>query len=360
MASTSSGQLQAASSTDVLTGLCQSKSIPKADRIIIVDCVGGIPGQDGNCVQGLINLSQQFETIDDQLAKSKATQEALQHRQNLDTIKRCLAILPSSSSGLIVSPETAANSSTHSAARDPTFGVGTKQKNVLIHNLLTNKPLISSSLPSGRVSTLGNAPSNEFSATLVKRGVPLSIMPADCGWQRPAHGTTSMRLEDDTRIDFRRLVYLIEDSFRRKLDVSDYLSRVEGRIAGIVVVGEYEGCAIFTWEMPPNTQDPSRLVPYLDKFAVLQSSQGSNGVADSLFQAMVETCFPNGVLWRSRTNNPVNKWYFERSSGSWQIPGSGWTMFWTGDGALDKDRWDDYVGICTNIRPSWADGKKPD
>ncbi|KXT15691.1 hypothetical protein AC579_136 [Pseudocercospora musae] len=362
IASTSSGQLRPASCTDVLLGLCQCESIPKVDRIIVVDPVGGIPDRDGQCVQGLINLSQQFEDIDQQLAKSEATNKRCQHRENLDIISKCLAVLPSSSSGLIISPETAANSSVRDSLNDITFGVGTKQKNVLIHNLLTNKPLISSSLPSGRVSRCANGrPSTGLSATLVKRGMPLNIMPAECGWQSPASGTTSMRLEDDARIDFSRLVHLIEDSFRRKLDVADYLSRVKGRVAGIIVVGEYEGCAIFTWEMPPNTQDSSRLVPYLDKFAVLQSSQGSNGVADSLFQAMVETCFPDGILWRSRTTNPVNKWYFERSSGSWQIPGSEWTMFWTGgDGALSEDRWNEYVGVCTNIRPSWADGTNPD
>ncbi|KXT05175.1 hypothetical protein AC578_8388 [Pseudocercospora eumusae] len=355
IASTSSGQLRPASCTDVLTGLCQSESIPKVDRIIVVDPVGGIPGRDGQCVQSLINLSQQFEDIDQQLAKSEATDKGCQrqHRENLDTISKCLAVLPASSSGLIISPETAANSSVRDNLND-------MQKSVLIHNLLTNKPLISSSLPSGRVSRSAKGPFTGLSATLVKRGIPLKIMPAECGWQSPASGTTSMRLEDDARIDFSRLVHLIEDSFGRKLDVADYLSRVKGRMAGIIVVGEYEGCAIFTWEMPPNTQDSSRLIPYLDKFAVLQSSQGSNGVADSLFQAMVETCFPNGILWRSRTSNPVNKWYFERSSGSWQIPGSEWTMFWTGDGALSEDRWNEYVGVCTNIRPSWADGRNPD
>jgi amino-acid N-acetyltransferase len=194
--------------------------------------------------------------------------------------------------------------------------------------------------------------------------MPLTIIPAadkGLGWQVPANGKTSLSLEDDPQVDLPRLVHLIEDSFRRKLDVRDYLSRIQNRIAGLIIAGEYEGGAILTWEMPPGTTDPDRLVPYLDKFAVLSSSQGSSGVADIVFQSMVRTCFPNGVCWRSRKDNPVNKWYFERSDGTWQIPDTNWTMFWTGGGVVeDEERWRNYVGVCRDVQPSWADGKKPD
>ena len=171
-----------------------------------------------------------------------------------------------------------------------------------------------------------------------------------------------MSLEDDPRVDLKRLVYLIEDSFRRKLNVKHYLNRIQNRVAGIIVAGDYEGGAILTWEMPPGVNDPNRLVPYLDKFAVLQTSQGSSGVADIVFQAMVRSCFPEGVCWRSRKDNPVNKWYLERASGTWKIPNSNWTMFWTGDDVAEgEQKWNDYVGVCSNIAASWAeDGKKPD
>ncbi len=161
-------------------------------------------------------------------------------------------------------------------------------------------------------------------------------------------------------MDLPRLVHLIEDSFRRKLDVAHYLNRIRGRTAGLIVAGEYEGGAILTWETPPDApeDDPTRLVPYLDKFAVLSSSQGSSGVADIVFQSMVRTCFPQGVCWRSRRDNPVNKWYFERSEGTWRVPDSGWMMFWTGSGVEgDEQKWEDYVAVCKSIGPSWADGK---
>jgi amino-acid N-acetyltransferase len=168
----------------------------------------------------------------------------------------------------------------------------------------------------------------------------------------------------DSKIDLPRLVHLIEDSFGRKLDVKDYLKRVNGRIAGVIIAGEYEGGALLTWETPPGVKDDgspesrARMIPYLDKFAVLKRSQGSGGVADLIFKAMVRDCFPNGVVWRSRKDNPVNKWYFERSRGTWKLPGMGWTMFWTTpELSLDKQLFLDCEGVCRGIEPSWADNK---
>jgi amino-acid N-acetyltransferase len=164
----------------------------------------------------------------------------------------------------------------------------------------------------------------------------------------------------DSRIDLQRLIYLIEDSFNRQLDADDYLNRVNDKIAGIIIAGEYEGGALFTWEAPAGVSDDNyaRLVPYLDKFAVLKRSQGAGGVADILFNAMVRTCFPEGVCWRSRRNNPVNKWYFERARGTWKIPETNWTMFWTTDGAAEQDQlFKDYESVCSGVKPSWADNK---
>ena len=181
---------------------------------------------------------------------------------------------------------------------------------------------------------------------------------------------TTLDLETDPRVDLPRLVHLIENSFRRKLNVRHYLDRIRGRTAGLIIAGEYEGGAILTWERPAgmksSSDEPPRLVPYLDKFAVLSSSQGSSGVADIVFQSMVRTCFPQGVCWRSRSDNPVNKWYFERSAGTWKIPtkegkAGDWTMFWTGEGVVeDEETWKSYVGVCEGVVPSWDGGGKAD
>ncbi|KAK5110402.1 hypothetical protein LTR85_001266 [Meristemomyces frigidus] len=392
LAHTPTGQLMLVEAEDVMAALTEDFSglhaCDKAsshgthdtalDRIIVLDQAGGIPSKDrGDNAHVFINLEQEFDEIERELSEySTACQKSdearlyAQHQNNLRMLNRCLAMLPSASSALIISPQEVASSSQASNAHEPSTGTGTRrQKNTLIHNLLTNKPMVSSSLPTARLSGAitesgEEAPVAAATATLVKRGMPLTIIPAAdriLGWQAPPSGRTSLTLEDDPRVDFARLVHLIEDSFRRKLDVQHYLTRIRGRIAGIIVAGSYEGAAILTWEQPPGTSDPHRLVPYLDKFAVLQSSQGSSGVADILFQAMVRTAFPLGVCWRSRQDNPVNKWYFERAAGTYQIPGTQWTMFWTGEGVVEeRQRWEDYIGVCTEVVPSWADGRRPD
>jgi amino-acid N-acetyltransferase len=81
-----------------------------------------------------------------------------------------------------------------------------------------------------------------------------------------------------------------------------------------------------------------------------------------LFTAMVRTALPGGVCWRSRRDNVVNKWYFERARGSWELPAAegeakNWTMFWTTEGVeRDRELWQRYVSVCAGVVPSWADG----
>jgi len=291
------------------------------------------------------------------------------HLENLRLSQQTLAMLPSASSGIITSPQEVANSARSPQGAQPDVSaVGTRrQRNPLIHNLLTDKPLLSSSLPpgrrgagSGRPSTISPLPPH---STFVKRGMPLTILPNPYMQMWTAESQPRLQLNDPS-IDLPRLVHLIEDSFDRKLDVQNYLKRVNDRIAGIIVAGEYEGGAILTWESVPGVEDDgspesvARMVPYLDKFAVLKRSQGAGGVADVVFNAMVRTCFPNGVCWRSRKDNPVNKWYFERSCGSWKLADSNWTMFWTTPGLPeDTSRFQDYEAVCRAIQPSWADNK---
>jgi amino-acid N-acetyltransferase len=225
--------------------------------------------------------------------------------------------------------------------------------------------------------------------TFLKKGIPVTLIPdprITGGWQPPSPGSASIELENDPRIDFPKLVDLIEDSFRRKLDARHYLDRIRGRVAGVIIAGDYEGGAICTWETPSSLQttpspDSPMWIPYLDKFAVLTRSQGSGGVADIVWGALTRSCFPSGLVWRSRTSNPVNKWYFERAVGMWNLADGQWTMFWTTDGVVEewaekhsghksllnmsaKDnemtRWDAYVSVCGGVAPSWADGKRPD
>ena len=285
------------------------------------------------------------------------------HLRNLELVRDTLAILPPSSSGLVITPEIAANFNRHPRDIDIAPGVGTRrQRNPLIHNLLTDKPVFSSSLPSERIQQAPSTQGQESTlvpATFIKRGMPVSIIPDPKlqPWEPPSASNPSIQLSDP-RLDLPRLVHLIEDSFNRKLDVPHYLARIKDRIAGIIIAGEYEGGAILTWE--PSCHNSSVMVPYLDKFAVLKRSQGAGGVADIVFKAMVRSCFPDGVCWRSRKDNPVNKWYFERAKGTWKIPGTNWSMFWTTDDVHLGDRngiFGDYESVCKGVEPSWADDK---
>jgi amino-acid N-acetyltransferase len=344
------------------------------DRIIMLDPLGGLPTETRqDKAHVFVNLEQEYDMIRDEIQSYGMSPH---HLDTLSLVRDCLALLPPTSSALLISPEEAAISSHHSR-RDPAIGITTRrQKNPLIHNLLTNKTLISASLPAARLSTNGsihgNSSENVTRSTLVKRGMPLQIVPdlRSKPWTQPKPGESTIALDNHPDINFPRLVALIEDSFRRPLDAKHYLNRIKNRVAGVIIAGEYEGGAILTWEEPRTSgskqsginPDPQRLVPYLDKFAVLQRSQGSSGVADIVFQAMVRSCFPDGVCWRSRSNNPVNKWYFERSRGTWHLQDTQWTMFWTNpDLVADQQRWEEYVSVCRNIEPSWADNKaKPD
>ncbi|KAL4807042.1 hypothetical protein BDV18DRAFT_136753 [Aspergillus unguis] len=376
------------------------------DRVILLDPLGGVPSFRGpQTSHAFINMDQEFDNIEHELyqvrkpvaqpentgvvadsitesnpfsklatsevASTPAKQAVMSlsvgegtidgHLDNLRLSKQTLAMLPSASSGIITSPLEVANSARSSEATPSELSVGTRrQRNPLIHNLLTDKPLLSSSLPlSRRVRGSLHLPAPP--TTFVKRGMPVSLIPDPRVQVWTAQTRPKMSLEDPT-VDLPRLVHLIEDSFNRKLDVKDYLNRVNDRLAGLIIAGEYEGGAILTWELPPGVPDDgseastARMVPYLDKFAVLKRSQGAGGVADIVFNAMVRTCFPNGVCWRSRKDNPVNKWYFERSLGTWKLADTNWTMFWTTPDLPERpEMFRDYEAVCRSIQPSWAD-----
>ena len=340
----------------------QCKSLQKQaslERIIILHQDGAFPrpGRHGQ-KHVFVNLDQEYESIKNELSSP-------QQLKILKVLRDALMLLPPSSSALITTPSDAAKSSDSSRQSMTVSSVGTRRKrNALIHNILTDKPAHSSSLPMGRLGRGGpQAPPLTPTSTFVKKGMPLTILPDPnvSLWIPQNYSEARLKLTDP-RIDLPRLIHLIDDSFNRKLDVRHYLNRVNDKLAGIIIVGEYEGGALLTWETPHSLSGEdisaanSRLVPYLDKFAVLKRSQGAGGVADILFNAMVRTCFPEGVCWRSRRDNPVNKWYFERARGTWKMPGTNWTMFWTTDGVVENDQtFKDYESVCRGVQPSWAD-----
>ncbi|XXG99257.1 SET domain-containing protein 3 [Hypoxylon texense] len=342
-------------------------------RLVILDPLGGIPAKNRATGRYLfLNLEQEFPEVRNDLMTPSSpngpNRYNLQHLENAELAKNVLSLLPPTSSAVITTPQEVANEQGPEDNGIDWALVSTRRgQNPLIHSLLTDKPVQSSSLPSERfrhiTSPTGTAQIGSLT-TLAKRGMPLTIFPDPrvTPWKPPQPGQKGLNLTDPC-IDLPRLVNLIEDSFGRKLDVDDYLKRIHGNLAGIIIAGEYEGGALLTWEKPhgldgTEAEAPSRLVPYLDKFAVLRKSQGAGGVADIIFNAMVRDCFPYGVCWRSRKNNPVNKWYFERSRGSLKLKDMNWTMFWTTpDLASDEQKFRDYESVCRGIEPSWADQK---
>ena len=140
---------------------------------------------------------------------------------------------------------------------------------------------------------------------------------------------------------------LLEESFNKKLDYEPFWNRVETTLDFAIVAGDYEGGAIVTREVLPSSHPDGtpRTMAYLDKFAVLPSHQG-DGTVDFLWVTLHDESYGLGtpgarnfiegsmqglgkgedLVWRSRGDNPVNKWYYERSSGHLRM--GQWVLFW--------------------------------
>jgi amino-acid N-acetyltransferase len=119
--------------------------------------------------------------------------------------------------------------------------------------------------------------------------------------------------------------------------------RLETDLDFVIVIGDYAGAAVVTRE-DDGTEEG---ICYLDKFAVLPSHQG-DGTVDFLWVALRDETYGLGLadasnpsigslsgkgrgrdlVWRSRADNPVNKWYFERSNGFTKSADGKWKMFW--------------------------------
>ncbi|KAK9389017.1 hypothetical protein V1515DRAFT_614507 [Lipomyces mesembrius] len=341
-----------------------SPEVITLDKVIYIDPLGGIPSEERHSgAHILVNLAQEYDDILRELDsvmyppnrqslvlsvlsnKGGAEQYNRTHISNLNSFRKLLAVAPASTSGLITTPVVAASQST---------------RNPLIYNLLTDRPVISSSLPvDGKRASIQHT-------TLLRHGMPVMMVYCSQGMYLPEYPRTGLKNSfSDTQVsnglsalcngvanvDMVKLVELIENSFGRDLDVQHYLNRVNGNIAGLVIAGNYEGGAIITWEKVP--ANPLDHVAYLDKFAVLRRNQGSAGVADIVFKAMSDKLFPKELLWRSRTENPVNRWYFDRSKGSLRLPDKRWTMFFRGYDTREEDRLQDYIDVCSSIEPSF-------
>lgn len=238
-------------------------------------------------------------------------------------VSDCLSYMPQTSSGVVVS---------HRSPRS------------LIANLITNKAAHSPSLPH---SLLASKKDVRHTPTIIRPGLDVKV------------------LENFDEIDQEKMKNLLEEAFNRELDFENYFSRLRESLDFVIITGDYSGAAIVTKEFSPDDdKENSEPIAYLDKFAVLPSLQGS-GTVDFLWGALrdevqglglLDSINENGgkegrgkgrdLVWKSRSDNPVNRWYYERSNGFMKIDtqakkvrdGNGveeeqirtpaWSMFW--------------------------------
>ncbi|KAI1793970.1 mitochondrial amino-acid acetyltransferase [Ganoderma leucocontextum] len=273
-------------------------------RLMIITREGGIPSYARQGMPHLlVNLTSEYgyirDTFDPRWKLSHST--AL---SNLKLARTCLTYMPPTSSAVMVSH------------RSPSS---------LIGNLITNKPALSSSLPHALLQSHRKVTAD--TPTILRHGLPIRVV----------------RRVDE--LDKPKLKDLLEQSFRRELDAGAFWARMERDLDFVIVAGDYAGAAIVTREQcPAGTSDAIVPLTYLDKFAVRPESQG-DGTVDFLWVALHDETYglglpfsanPNGgkegkgegrdLVWRSRADNPVNKWYFERSTG--HMRQGDWVLFW--------------------------------
>ncbi|GAA6020524.1 hypothetical protein JCM11491_001385 [Sporobolomyces phaffii] len=278
-------------------------------RFMIINREGGVPSPAREGDPHLsINLESEFDYIHQTFVWHASHPTAL---ANLALVRDCLADLPRTASAVVVS---------HRSPRS------------LIANLITNKPAHSPSLHHDLIPRRNI----QHQPTIVRRGLPIRVI---------------RRMDD---LDEDKLAYVLEESFGKTLDRGPFYARLRSALDFCIVAGDYEAVAIVTNERDADAiaSDDDEPIAYLDKFAVLPSLQG-DGTVDFLWGALrdeswglglVDALNPNvgglggrgiarDLVWRSRANNPVNKWYFDRSNGFLKIPapvGSpvGFSLFW--------------------------------
>jgi amino-acid N-acetyltransferase len=288
-------------------------------RLMIINREGGVPSYARSGYPHLlINLESEFSHIQETFRENwrHSNPTAL---SNISLARSCLAVMPSTSSAVMVSHRSSSS---------------------LIANLITNKPAVSSSLPHALLQ--GDRKLTPHTPTLVRRGLPIRV------------------LRTTAEIDKARMKILLEQSFGKVLDEEPFYQRLDESLDFVIVAGDYAGAAIVTNESVSDASFGS--ISYLDKFAVLPQNQG-DGTVDFLWVAastLKSNSFrplmllyeqlhdesyglgdsfsvnPNGgkggkgegrdLVWRSRSTNPINKWYFERSSGHVRL--GSWVLFW--------------------------------
>jgi bifunctional N-acetylglutamate synthase/kinase len=157
------------------------------------------------------------------------------------------------------------------------------------------------------------------SGTLVRRGEAM-------------HEIASLDALDRTRAQA-----LIETAFGRPLKAG-YFDRLDFDRA--FVTDSYRAAAITT-----KLDD----AVYLDKFAVLDDARGE-GLGGAVWRRLV--AYAPRLYWRSRSDNPVNEFYFATCHGA--VKTGRWTVFWRGED--DLARIPGKVAKIAALPPTLEDG----
>lgn len=290
----------------LLKQLNQSQGVV-IEKVVFVDTVGGIPSIERDRTSHVfINNLQEYSDIVSELHIGFLEPEVRdRHLSNLSQMRELLLAtqseLKSEATGIILRPEDLTPQA--------------DMLNPVAYNILTDRPLISSSLPPGRLRT------PQVTTSIIKSGFDVLLFYATESGLRKFDS-----LVNNSGIDESKLLLMIDDSFGKRLVREDYVKRLNICLDCVIIIGNYDGGAIITRE---ETSDGHK-VPYLDKFAITKKNQGLPSLADVIFKLMLQA-YPEELIWRSRNSNPVNKWYFERCNGTYHKPGSNWKLFYAGE-----------------------------
>ena len=128
-------------------------------------------------------------------------------------------------------------------------------------------------------------------------------------------------------IDEAQLVYLLEESFGKKLQNQQFLKQVEQ----VYLEERYRGAVLL---------EAHSAGLYLSKFAVGREARGE-GLALELWQAVCEN--HSALFWRSAVSNPFNSWYQKQADG-YHVDGK-WQIFWRG---VTVDSISEIIEYCCN------------
>ena len=138
-------------------------------------------------------------------------------------------------------------------------------------------------------------------------------------------GSEILELSGWDGVNKSKVRHIVENSFGRPLK-PDYFDKP---VSNIFLDSKYKGVAVIR-----KVED----MYYMDKFCVAGSAQGE-GVASDIWFRIIKKC-PN-LFWRSRVGNPVNGWYFEKSSGA--IKSEKWVFFWINISEEQRKKAIDYT-----------------